>query len=476
MPSNPSFDMYMSDDESDGGRVRLSPAMRPSSTNLTPNTLPSVGVDSGQPAVTNGSRDVLQPHYFPSGSGGLSYQPASTLGGGSACAPEASIAYDRYTDFPIGGTVSAQPSHLPATNINPQDSAQYPQVQNWPAPDTSTAPHPVNSNRTLQSNPASLCGGYLVNTSFAINPLQTHLDPQGMLHTRPQQAGTSPLHGGDADMSDADTVDSQADFGPGPLRRAISGQPTIGTMAIDRLIPADRPESKRVLKARRKLMQTGKGKLSKELQRAAKAEREEVIDLKVEIMTLQNTILAAVDNLENRKKKSKGCKACKIGHHEGQTLCDPARLMQLLGRAESKAEKELLYATDRKTHETREMRHMRVQKRAAERREKEDAGLKSKKILPRKPLGRSACSAKRFQEIAQHFAHIVVLRRQMLVETQEQRIETSKQIEELYRAATNARYKDKEIDRMRGHHSEQDVSPGLHNLGDYVKRITFPSH
>ena len=120
---------------------------------------------------------------------------------------------------------------------------------------------------------------------------------------------------------------------------------------------------------------------------------------------------------------------------------------------------------------------MRIQKRAAERREKEDAGLKSKKTPPRNPLGRSAWSARRFQEIAQYYAHIVVLRKQMLVETQEQRIETSKQIEKLYRAATNARYnKDKEIDRMRGHHSEQDVSPGLYNLGDYVKRITFPSH
>ena len=279
-------------------------------------------------------------------------------------------------------------------------------------------------------------------------------------------------------MSDADTVDSQADFGFGPLRRAISGQPTIGAMTIDRPIPADRPESKRVLKARRKLMQTGKAKLIKELQRAANAEREEVIDLRVEIMTLQNRILAAVDNPEIKKKKSKGCKACKIGHHEGQSLCDPARLMQLLGRAESKAEKELLCVTDQKTYETwEEMRHMRVQKRAAERRDKEDAGLKSKMTPPRNPLGRSAWSARRFQEIAQYYAHIVVLRRQMLDETQEQRIETSKQIEKLYRAATNARYnKDEEIDRMRGHHSEQDVSPRLYNLGDYVKRITFPSH
>lgn len=479
MPSNPSLDMYMSDDESDGGWVRLSPVMRPSSSaNLALNTLPSAGVDSGQPAVTNGSGAVLQPHYSPSGGGGFSYQPASTLGGGSACAPEASIAYDRYTDFPIGGTVSAQPSHLPATNINLQDGAQYPLVQNWPALNTSAAPHPVNSNRTLQSNHASLGGGYLVNTGFAINPLQTRLDPQGMLHTRPQQAGTSPLYGGDANMSDADIVDSQADFGSEPLRCAISGQPTIGAMTIDRPIPADRPESKRVLRARRKLIQTRKAKLSKELQRTAKAEQEEVIDLRIEIMTLQNRVLAAVDNLEIRKKKCQDCKACKISHHEGQTLCDPARLMQLLRRAESKAEKELLCATDRKTYETREeTRHMRVQKRAAERREKEDAGLKSKKTPPCNPLGRSAWSAKRFQEIAQYYAHIVVLRRQMLVETQEQRIETSKQIEKLYGAATNARYnKDKEIDRMRGHHSEQDVSPGLYNLGDYVKRITFPSH
>src|SRR6266700_2053518 len=100
-------------------------------------------------------------------------------------------------------------------------------------------------------------------------------------------------------------------------------------------------------------------------------------------------------------------------------------------------------------------RHMRLGRRSAERREREDAGLKSKKIPPRRPLGRSAWSAKRFQEIAQYYAHIVVLRRQMLVETQEQRIETSKQIEKLYGAATNARYnKDKEIDRMREHHSE----------------------
>ena len=374
--------------------VRMSPAMRPgSSANLTPSTLPSAEVGSGQRAVTNGSGAVLQPHYSPSGGGGFSYQPASTLGGGSACAPEASIAYNRYTDFLISGTVSAQPSHLPATNINPQDSAQ-----NWPAPSTSTAPHPVNSNRALRSNHASLGGGYLVNTGFAINPLQTHLDPQGMLHARSQQAGTSPLYGGDADMLDADIADSQADFGSGPPRRAISGQPTIGAMIIDRPIPADRPESKRVLKARRKLMQTGKGKLSKELQRAAKAEREEVIGLKVEIMALQNRILAAVDNPEIRKKESKCCKACKIGHHEGQTLCDPARLMELLRRAESKAEKELLYATDRKTYETREeMRYMRVQKRAADRREKEDAGLKSRKIPPRKPLGRSTWSAKCFQ-------------------------------------------------------------------------------
>lgn len=408
--------------------MRLSPAMRPgSSANLTPNTLPSAGVDSGQPAVTNGSGAVLQPHYSPSSGGGFSYQPASTLGGRSAYAPEASIAYDRYTNFPIGGRVSAQPSHLPATNINPQDSAQYPPVQNWPAPSTSTAPHPVDSNRTLQSNHASLGGGYLVNTGFAINPLQTHLDPQGMLHTRPQQARTSPLYGGDADMSDAGTVNSQADFGSGPLRRAISSQPTVGAMAIDCPIPADRPESKRVLKARRKLMQTGKAKLSKELQQVANAEREEVIGLRVEIMTPQNRILAAVDNPEIRKKKSKSCKACKISHHEGQTLCDPARLMQLLGRAGSKAEKELLYATDRKTYETREeVRHMRVQKRAAERREKEDAGLKSKKIPPRNSLGRSAWSAKRFQEIAQYYAHIVVLRRQMLDETQEQRINKSR--------------------------------------------------
>jgi hypothetical protein len=478
MPSNPSLDMYMSDDESDGGRVRLSPVMRPSSSaNLAPNILPSAGVDSGQPAVTNGSGAVLQHHYSPSGGGGFSYQPTSTLGGGSACAPEASIAYDRYTEFPIGGTVSAQPSHLPATNINPQDGAQYPPVQNWPALNTSAALHPVNSNRALQLNHASL-GGYLINTSFAINHLQTPLNPQGMLHTRPQQAGKSPLYGGDADMSDADTVDSQADFGSGPLRRAISGQPTIGAMAIDRPIPADRPESKRVLKARRKLMQTEKAKLSKELQRAVNAEQEEVIDLRVEIVTLQNRVLAAVDNLEIRKKKCQDCKACKISHHEGQGLCDPARLMQLLRRAELKAEKELLCATDRKTYETREeMRHMRVQKRAAKRREKEDAGLKPKKTPPRSPLGRSAWSAKGLQEIAQYYAHIVVLRRQMLVETQEQRIETSKQIEKLYRAATNAWYnKDKETDGMRGHHSEQDASPGLYNLGDYVKRIAFPSH
>ena len=179
---------------------------------------------------------------------------------------------------------------------------------------------------------------------------------------------------------------SKADFGSGPLRRAISSQPTIGAMAIDRPIPAGRPESKRDLKARRKLMQTGKIKPSKELQRAAKAEREEVIDLKVEIMTLQNTVLATGDNPEIRKKKCKGCKACKISHHEGQTLCDLARLMQLPGRVEPKAEKELLYTTDRKIYETREeMRHMRVQKRAAQRRE-EDAGLKSKKIPPRKLL------------------------------------------------------------------------------------------
>lgn len=463
MPSNPSLDMYMSDDESDGGWVRLSPAMRPSSSaNLVPNILPSAGVDSGQPAVTNGRGAVLQPHYSPSGSGWFSYQPASILGGGSACAPEASIAYDRYTDFPIGGIVSAQPSHLPAANINPQGSAQYPPVQNWPALNTSAAPHPVNSNRIIQSNHASLGGGYLVNTSFAINPLQTRLDPQGMLHTQPQQAGTSPLYGGDADMSDADTVDSQADFGSGPLRRAISGQPTIGAMTIDRPIPADRPESKRVLKARRKLMQTGKAGLSKELQRAANAEQGEVIDLRVEI----------------RKKKCQDCKACKISHRESHSLCDPARLMQLLRKVGSKAEKELLCATDWKTYETRkEMRHMRVQKRAAERREKEDAGLKSKKTPPRNPLGRSAWPAKRSQEIAQYYAHIVILRRQMLVETQEQRIETSERIEKLYRAVTNARYnKDKEIDRMREHHSEQDVSSGLYNLGDCVKRITFPSH
>ena len=65
----------------------------------------------------------------------------------------------------------------------------------------------------------------------------------------------------------------------------------------------------------------------------------------------------------------------------------------------------------------------------------------------------------------------------MLVETQEQRIETSKQIEKLYRAATNARYnKDKEINKMREHHGEQDVSPELYNLGGCVKRITSPSH
>ena len=460
MPSNPSLDMYMSDDESDGGWVRLSPAMRPSSSaNLVPNILPSAGVDSGQPVVTNGRGAVLQPHYSPSGSGWFSYQPASILGGGSACTPEAS--YDRYTDFPIGGIVSAQPSHLPAANINPQGSAQYPPVQNWPALNTSAAPHPVDSNRIIQSNHASLGGGYLVNTSFAINPLQTRLDPQGMLHTQPQQAGTSPLYGGDADMSDADTVDSQADFGSGPLRRAISGQPTIGAMTIDRPIPADRPESKRVLKARRKLMQTGKAKLSKELQWAANAEQGEVIDLRVEI----------------RKKKCQDCKACKISHRESHSLCDPARLMQLLRKVGSKAEKELLCATDWKTYETREeMRHMRVQKRAAERRE-EDAGLKSKKTPPRNPLGRSAWPAKRSQEIAQYYAHIVILRRQMLVETQEQRIETSERIEKLYRAVTNARYnKDKETDRMREHHSEQDVSSGLYNLGDCVKRITFPSH
>ena len=167
MPSNPSFDMYMCDDESDGGWVR-----RPgSSANLSPNTSPSAGVDSSHPAVTNGSGAVLQPHCSPSDGGGFSYQPASTLGSGSACAPEASIAYNRYTDFPIGGTVSAQSSHLPATNINLQDSAQYPPVQNWPAPSTSIAPHPVNSNRTLQSNHASPGGGYLVNTGFAINLL-----------------------------------------------------------------------------------------------------------------------------------------------------------------------------------------------------------------------------------------------------------------------------------------------------------------
>ena len=406
---------------------------------------------------------------------GSAIQPASTLGGESACAPEASIAYDRYTDFPTGGTVSAQPSHIPATNINPQDSAQYPPVQNWPAPRTSTATHPVNSNRTLQSNHASLGGGYFVNTGFAINPLQTHLDPQGLLYTRPQQAGTSLLYRGDADMSDADTVDSQADFGSGPLKRAISGQPTTRAMAIDRPIPADRPELKRDLKARRKLMQTGKAKPSKKLQRAAKAEREEVMDLKVEIMTLQNTVLATGDNPEISKKKSKGRKACKISHPEGQTLCDPARLMQLLGRAESKAEKELLYTADRKIYETREeMKHMRVQKGAAQR-EKEDAGLKSKKIPPRKLLdtvpGLLSTSKK-----SHSIMPILLNYEQMLVETQQQRIETCKKIEKLYRAATSARYiKNKEIDRIREHHSEEDVSSGLYNLGNYVKRITFPS-
>ena len=121
----------MFDDESDEGGVGLSPAMHPGNIpNLKPITLPFVGVDSGQPAATNGSGAVLQPHYSPSGGGGFSCQPASILGGGSACAPEASIAYDRYTDFPIGGTASAQPSHIPAANINPQDSAQYPPVQN----------------------------------------------------------------------------------------------------------------------------------------------------------------------------------------------------------------------------------------------------------------------------------------------------------------------------------------------------------
>ena len=261
-------------------------------------------------------------------------------------------------------------------------------------------------------------------------------------------------------MSDADTVDSQADLGSGPLRRAISSQPTIGAMAIDRPIPAGRPESKRDLKARRKLMQTGKIKPSKRLQRAAKAEREEVIDLKVEIMTLQNTVLATGDNPEIRKKKCKGCKACKISHHEGQTLCDLARLMQLPGRVEPKAEKELLYTTDRKIYETREeMRHMRVQKRAAQRRE-EDAGLKSKKIPPRKLLdvvpGLLSTSKK-----SRSIMPILLNYEQMLVETQQQRIEASKQIEKLYRAATNARYvKNKEIDRMREHHSEEDVAQG----------------
>lgn len=116
----------MSDDESDEDGVGLSPAMRPGNiANLTPNALPSVGVDSGQPAITNGSGAVLQPHYPPSDGGGFSYSRLPLLEVDLLVLLKLLLLTTAIltSKSVVRSAPNLAPSHIPATNINPQDSA-----------------------------------------------------------------------------------------------------------------------------------------------------------------------------------------------------------------------------------------------------------------------------------------------------------------------------------------------------------------
>ncbi|OCL09657.1 hypothetical protein AOQ84DRAFT_388034 [Glonium stellatum] len=491
--------MYISNDESDGGGITLPPTTRlGTNANLFSNALPSTGVVSGQTAYTNisgngfqstfpSSREAsLQPSHSSRAGGELSYQSNSAPGGGSSHAPEALIAHYRYNELPIDGMISTPSSHLSTTSINPQGNPQFPSIQNWPPPIPSAAPQPMNCNGTLQSNHALFSSDYLSNTGSAVNSLQPCSNPQDMLHSRPQAVETSLLYGynhldnigvfrgrgGDDDMSDADIVDNQAESGPGELPRGVFSPSRSGVIAVDRPIPADRPESKRVLKAKRKLARTQRrAELSRELQQAAKAEREDETDPAVKAITtaLQNTILSSADKPKNRKKNKKACKACKIRHYHDQALCDPAQLMQLLEKAEQDAKKELRYAEDPESYETQEtLRLTRMQKRVMHRRQKKDAGLNSKNDPSRSQLSPRVLSVESLQKIGECYVHIALLRGRTLAETQEQRMKTAKDIDKLFEAIANARNnKNETSNRMQKQCTKQKASSGRYSTGKF---------